>query len=161
MRGSKILIRVRNDAEIGSIQHCQGQASSYQSFPGKQSNTANTISKNQNQTIYRSTSICMHAYVCTHTYTHSPFSPKLKWLTLSLWNFWNHILGDHHTQCPDPVSASPYWKWEALCKSARSRGILARASGPICLRLRPQRSRALINDLRFLPSSTLQHWGKQ
>lgn len=76
MRGRKILIRVRNDAEIGSIQHCQGQASSYQSFPGKQNNTANTISKNQNQTIYQSTSICVHisTCICVHAHLHTfPF----------------------------------------------------------------------------------------
>ena len=54
------------------------KTSSCQQLPSKHSHTVNTISKNQNQIILPSTSICMYAYMCTHTYMHTPFSPKLK-----------------------------------------------------------------------------------
>lgn len=47
MKGRETLIRIRNGAEIGSIQYYQSQENSCQSFPGKHSHTVNATSKHQ------------------------------------------------------------------------------------------------------------------
>lgn len=155
MKGRETPIRSRNGAEIGSIQYYQSQESSYQSFPGNHGHTVNATSKNQNPATPK------HIHRKAHPCVHIPFSPKHR-DELSA----SEIAGitfqdDHYTQCLFSVPAPLCLKREALCKSAGSHWMLARVSWPICWGLGPQWSRALINDLQFLPSSTLGHRGEK
>lgn len=159
MKGRETLIRIRNGAETGSIEYYQGQESSFRVSLASMAMPHQRLKPQ----LFQTTPTGRYIHVCTHIYLHIPFFPstgiKLP-STLSLWNCWNHILGWPTTTLGAFSSPCiPVQGKEALCNSAGSHWVAARESWPICWRLRPQWSRALINDLQFLPSSTLRHRG--